>query len=107
VAIEEVTPQELKQMMDSNADLFVLDVREDKEIAVCAIEGTVKIPLGEMGERYAEVPKDKDVVVHCKLGGRSAKAVELLQSKGYTNVKNLTGGIIRWINDVDATLSKY
>ncbi len=103
----DITPSELKSMMDANPDLYVLDVREPHEIAICAIEGTHKIPLGEVAERYLEVPKDCDVVVHCKLGGRSAQAVEFLQSKGYTNVKNLAGGIIRWIDDVDASLSKY
>ncbi len=103
----DITPSELKSMMDANPDLYVLDVREPHEIAICAIEGTHKIPLGEVSERYLEVPKDCDVVVHCKLGGRSAQAVEFLQSKGYTNVKNLAGGIIRWIDDVDASLNKY
>jgi len=103
----DITPSELKSMMDANADLYVLDVREPHEISVCAIKGTVKIPLGDVSERYLEVPKDCDVVVHCKLGGRSAQAVEFLQSKGYTNVKNLAGGIIRWADDVDASLTKY
>jgi len=103
----DITPSELKAMMDANPDLYVLDVRESHEIAICAIEGTNKIPLGEVSERHLEVPKDQDVVVHCKLGGRSAQAVEFLQSKGHTNVKNLAGGIIRWIDDVDASLTKY
>jgi len=103
----DITPSELKAMMDANPDLCILDVREPHEIAICAIEGTVKIPLGDVSERYLEVPKDCDVVVHCKLGGRSAQAVEFLQSKGYTNVKNLAGGIIRWIDDVDTSLTKY
>jgi len=103
----DITPNELKSMMDANADLYVLDVREPHEIAICAIEGTKKIPLGDVSERYLEIPKDQEVVVHCKLGGRSAQAVEFLQSKGYTNVKNLAGGIIRWADDVDASLTKY
>ncbi len=103
----DITPSELKAMMDANPDLYVLDVRESHEIAICMIDGTKKIPLGEVSERHLEVPKDCDVVVHCKLGGRSAQAVEFLQSKGYTNVKNLAGGIIRWIDDVDASLTKY
>jgi len=103
----DITPEQLKKMMDENADLYVLDVREPHEIDICAIDGTVKIPLGDVAERYLEVPKDCEVVVHCKLGGRSAQAVEFLQSKGYTNVKNLAGGIMRWIDDVDGNLSKY
>jgi len=103
----DITPKQLKDMMDSNPDLFVLDVREPHEIAICAIEGTTKIPLGEVASRYAEVPQDQPVVVHCKLGGRSAQAVEFLQSRGYSNAKNLAGGIIRWIDDVDGSLNKY
>lgn len=103
----DITPKDLQGMMDANADLYVLDVREPHEIAICAIEGTIKIPLGDVAERHLEVPKDREVVVHCKMGGRSAQAVEFLQSKGYTNVKNLAGGIIRWADDVDASLTKY
>lgn len=103
----DITPKELKDMMDANPDLYILDVREPHEIVICVIEGTGKIPLGDVAERYLEVPNDRDVVVHCKLGGRSAQAVEFLQSKGYTNVKNLAGGILRWADDVDASLTKY
>ncbi|MDX8410232.1 MAG: molybdopterin-synthase adenylyltransferase MoeB [Mariprofundales bacterium] len=103
----DITPNQLKEMMDANPQLFVLDVREPNELAICAIAGTHKIPLGQLAERYLEVPKDQPVVVHCKLGGRSAQAVELLQSKGYGEVKNLAGGIMRWIEDVDGSLTKY
>ena len=103
----DITPMQLKEMREEHPDLFVLDVREPHEIDICAIDGTYKIPLGEIGARYAEVPKDRTVVVHCKLGGRSAKAVEFLQSKGYTDVKNLAGGIIAWIDQVDGSLQKY
>jgi len=103
----DITPAQLKAMMDINPDLYVLDVREPHEIAICAIAGTHKIPLGQLAERYIEVPSDQPAVVHCKLGGRSAQAVEFLQSKGYNNVKNLAGGILRWIDDVDGSLQKY
>ena len=103
----DITPQTLKAMRDADPELYVLDVREPYEIDICAIDGTVKIPLGQIGNRYQEVPKERTVVVHCKLGGRSAQAVEFLQSKGYSNVKNLAGGILRWIDDVDGSLSKY
>ncbi|MDQ6954731.1 MAG: molybdopterin-synthase adenylyltransferase MoeB [Mariprofundaceae bacterium] len=103
----DITPNELKNMMDTNADLYVLDVREPHEISICAIEGSNKIPLGDVSERYLEIPNDQTVVVHCKMGGRSAQAVEFLQSKGYTDVKNLAGGIIRWADDVDASITKY
>jgi len=103
----DITPKELKSMLDDNPGLYVLDVREPHEIEICAIDGTYKIPLGEVATRYAEVPKEVLVVVHCKLGGRSAQAVEFLQSQGYSNVKNLAGGIIRWIEDIDPSQTKY
>jgi len=103
----DITPKDLKNMLAENAGLFVLDVREPHEIAICALEGTTKIPLGEIAARYAEIPSDQPVVVHCKLGGRSAQVVEFLQSKGYDNVMNLAGGIIRWIDDIDGSLTKY
>jgi len=103
----DITPLALKTMMDANPELFVLDVREPHEIDICAITGTHKIPLGQIAQRYAEVPVDQPVIVHCKLGGRSAQAVEFLQDKGYSNVKNLAGGILRWIDDVDGSLQKY
>ncbi|MDQ6958191.1 MAG: molybdopterin-synthase adenylyltransferase MoeB [Mariprofundaceae bacterium] len=107
LAEDDITPAQLKQMRDENTDLYVLDVREPHEVAICRIEGTWEIPLGQLPQHFAEVPKDQDVVVHCKLGGRSAQAVEFLKSQGYTNVKNLAGGIIRWIDDVDGSLNKY
>ncbi|GMQ99427.1 MAG: molybdopterin-synthase adenylyltransferase MoeB [Zetaproteobacteria bacterium] len=107
LAEDDITPAQLKQMRDENSGLYVLDVREPHEIAICRIEGTWEIPLGQLPQRFAEVPKDQDVVVHCKLGGRSTQAMEFLKSQGYTNVKNLAGGIIRWIDDVDDSLNKY
>ena len=107
LASYDITPETLKAMLDADPELYILDVREPYEIAICAIDGTVKIPLGQIGGRYQEIPKDRQVVVHCKMGGRSAQAVEFLQSKGYGNVKNLAGGILRWIDDVDGSLSKY
>jgi len=107
MADDDITPLQLKAMMDADPDLYVLDVREPHELAICRIAGTWEIPLGELALRFAEVPKDQPVVVHCKMGGRSAQAVEFLQGKGYDNVKNLAGGMLRWIEDVDDTLTRY
>lgn len=86
---------------------FLLDVREPHEYAQAKIEGSVLIPLGELPSRFAEVPKDRPVVVQCRMGGRSAKAVEYLQSQGYTNVRNLTGGINAWSQQVDPSVPQY
>jgi len=107
LAEHDITPSDLKKLMEAKPDLYILDVREPHEVAICRVAGSQEIPLGEIQQRFAEVPKDRDVIVHCKLGGRSAQAVEFLQSQGYTNVKNLAGGIMRWIDDVDGSLNKY
>jgi len=102
-----VTPLQLKVLLDKNSDLFVLDVREPNELAICRLENSRDIPLGILPLRYEEVPRDKPVIVLCKMGGRSAQAMQFLQSKGYRNVSNLVGGIIRWIDEVDPSLKKY
>lgn len=104
---DDVSPRQLQAMMAADPNLFVLDVREPFELEICRIKGSWEIPLGQIAARFAEVPKDQDVVVHCKMGGRSAQAVQFLKSKGYTRAKNLAGGILRWIDEVDGSLSKY
>jgi len=107
VAGGDVTPLQLKSMLDNNPDLYVLDVREPSELAICRLEKSYDIPLGILPLRFEEVPRDRPVIVLCKMGGRSAQAVQFLKSKGYNNVSNLVGGIIRWIDDVNPTLKKY
>ena len=77
------------------------------EIEICRIDGAWQIPLGILPLRYAEVPQDREVVVHCRSGARSAQAVQFLQSRGYTDVKNLVGGILRWIDEIDPSQPKY
>jgi adenylyltransferase/sulfurtransferase len=67
----------------------------------------VLIPLGELPRRHAELPRDRDIVAMCKMGGRSAKAMEFLQSAGFKRVKNLRGGILEWIDRVDPSQPKY
>jgi adenylyltransferase/sulfurtransferase len=103
----EITPVDLKKRMDAGDDGLVLDVREPNEYQINRIPGSVLIPLGELPRRYAELPKDKDIVAQCKMGGRSAKAVEFLQSVGFKRVKNLRGGILEWIDKVDPSQPKY
>jgi sulfur-carrier protein adenylyltransferase/sulfurtransferase len=102
-----VTAQELKAQIDRGADIFILDVREPNEYQICRIPGSTLIPLGEVAARSAELDPSRDIVVNCKVGGRSAKAVALLQDRGFTRVRNLKGGILEWIDKVDPTQSKY
>jgi adenylyltransferase/sulfurtransferase len=103
----EITPVELKQQMDAGNTPFILDVREPNEYQINRIEGSTLIPLGELPRRYQELPKDREIVTQCKMGGRSAKAQDFLKSVGFTNVKNLKGGILEWIDKVDPSQPKY
>ncbi len=85
-------------------------MREPQEYEICRIEGATLIPLGELTKRLAEVPQGPDapdIVVQCKSGVRSAKAVHLLRSKGYTRAQNLRGGILEWIARIDPTQPRY
>jgi adenylyltransferase/sulfurtransferase len=103
----EITPVDLKKKMDAGENPFILDVREANEYQINRIPGSVLIPLGELPRRYQELPKDREIVTQCKMGGRSAKAQDFLKSVGFTNVKNLRGGILEWIDKVDPTQPKY
>ena len=105
--VPEVTVEELKAKLDRGEDVHVLDVREPNEYQICRIAGSTLIPLGELPNRTAELDRDRELIVHCKMGGRSAKAVALLQERGFTRVRNLTGGILAWIDRVDPSQSKY
>ncbi len=104
---DEMTPLQLQQECQRNPQLFVLDVREPFEREICSLADSLAIPLGQLPQRYTEVPRDQDVVVYCKMGGRSAQAVALLKSKGYERVRNLQGGILRWADEVEPSLQKY
>jgi sulfur-carrier protein adenylyltransferase/sulfurtransferase len=102
----EITPEELKQRLDRGDDIFVLDVRDPHEYQICNIGGYL-IPLGELPKRVNELDSSREIVAHCKMGGRSAKAVDFLRQAGFTKVKNLTGGIAAWADKVDRTMPKY
>ena len=108
--LPETTVQELKSRIDRGDAPFILDVREPNEFQICRIPGSTLIPLGELPRRLSELPQGAgapDIVVHCKMGGRSAKAVRTLTEKGFTRVQNLKGGILEWIDRIDPTQSKY
>jgi molybdopterin/thiamine biosynthesis adenylyltransferase/rhodanese-related sulfurtransferase/molybdopterin converting factor small subunit len=103
----EMTPEELKVRMDSGTSPTIVDVREPHEFDICRIPNSILIPLGQVPNRMNELDKNAEIVVHCKMGGRSAKAVDLMRKAGFTNVKNLTGGINRWAEKVDPAMPKY
>jgi sulfur-carrier protein adenylyltransferase/sulfurtransferase len=105
-AVPETTVEELKARMDANANFYLLDVREPHEYQIARIPGSTLIPLGQLGARYGELPSGKEIVIHCKSGVRSAKAVNLLKEHGI-EAKNLKGGILAWIDRIDPTQPKY
>ncbi|MSO51202.1 MAG: molybdenum cofactor biosynthesis protein MoeB [Acidobacterium sp.] len=102
-----LTSLELKAELDRGQKLVILDVREPQEYQINKIPGSILIPLGDLPKRYVELDPNARIVSQCKSGMRSAKAQEFLRSKGFTNVRNLTGGILGWIDQVDASQPKY
>jgi molybdopterin/thiamine biosynthesis adenylyltransferase/rhodanese-related sulfurtransferase len=103
----EISSVELKKRMDAGEKIFVLDVREPNEYQINRISGSTLIPLGEVPRRYQELPRDVEIVTQCKMGGRSQKALDFLRTVGFTNMKNLKGGIMDWIDKVDPSQPKY
>lgn len=107
VASTDIAPQEVKHLIDSGANFVLVDVREPHEYQICKIDKAKLIPLGDLPKRLDELDKNADIVMHCKMGGRSAKACDLLRASGFTRVRNMTGGILAWADKVDPTVPKY
>ena len=101
------TVEELKRRIDRDDPFLLLDVRETREFEICRIPGSVLIPLGDLPSRLSELKGRDDIIVHCKSGVRSGKAVRLLHEAGYAGARNLAGGILAWIDRIDPTLPKY
>ena len=105
----EITVTDLKKRLDRGDKLTIIDVREPHEWQIANLEkyGSRLIPLGQVKDRLSEISQDEDVVLHCKMGGRSAKAYETLKNAGYTRIRNLKGGITAWADQVDTSMPKY
>jgi len=104
--VPEISVEELKLRLDAKEDIYILDVREPHEYKICNINGHL-IPLGDLPKRVQELDPSKEMVVHCRSGARSAKAVGLLQQAGFTKAKNLAGGILAWADRIDPNVPKY
>ena len=106
--MSEITATELKQRLDRGDDIQIIDVREADEVAIAKLPDSAHIPLGQVVNRMGEIDSNRETVVHCKMGGRSAKAIEALKRSGFSgNLTNLKGGITAWSNEVDPTVPKY
>ena len=100
----EITVQELKNKMDENPELQVLDVREPYEVNVGEIPGTIKIPMNSVPMRMKELDSSKEIIVHCKSGMRSARVCEFLAHNQFENVYNVRGGIKAWSAKIDSSV---
>ena len=106
--MNEITAKELKARLDAGNDIQLIDVRQPDEYAFAKIEGAKLIPLGEIPARMGELDSTRETVIHCKMGGRSARAIEYMQRAGFKGeLKNMVGGITAWSNDVDPSVPKY
>jgi adenylyltransferase/sulfurtransferase len=105
-SVPEITVEELKARLDAKDDLFILDVREPHEYKICNLEGYL-IPLAELPKRVQELDPNKELVVHCRSGARSAKAVAFLRQAGFSKATNLKGGILAWADRIDPKVPKY
>jgi len=106
IAVPEMTPAELKQRLDAGEATYILDVREPHECQICSLGGHL-LPLGELPSRVHELNTADEIVVHCRSGVRSARAVDFLRKTGFRKVWNLKGGILAWSDQVDPTVPKY
>lgn len=106
MSIPEITPTQFVARRDQGTPLTLLDVREDWEIAVANVPGTVHIPMGEVADRIGELERGKEVVVMCRSGRRSLEVAKFLQQNGF-NAVNLAGGILAWSRELDATIPTY
>jgi molybdopterin/thiamine biosynthesis adenylyltransferase/rhodanese-related sulfurtransferase len=104
--IPQLTVKQLKARRDAGEDIFLLDVREPYEYQIAQIGGTL-IPQNDVPNRLAEIPRDREIIVHCRSGARSQKIAELLKQSGYKDVVNVAGGILAWSDEIDPSVQKY
>jgi len=106
--MEEITVQELKEKKENNDSFLLLDVRENFEFHITNLNGTL-IPLDQLPDRITELEdkKDQEIIIMCRSGNRSAKAQKLLLDNGFSNVKNLKGGINQWAREIDPSMPVY
>ena len=106
-SLPEISPQELKQKLDENDLVFLLDVREQSEFDIVHLEEAQLIPLNTLPHHIDSLPSDQEIVVYCHHGQRSLYATAYLHQNGFTEAKNLIGGIDQWAAEIDTTLRRY
>jgi sulfur-carrier protein adenylyltransferase/sulfurtransferase len=104
--IPQLSVKELKHRIDAGEDIFLLDVREPYEYQIAQIGGKL-IPQNDVPQRLAEIPRDREIIIHCRSGARSQKIAEFLKQSGYPQVANVAGGILAWSDEIDPRVQKY
>ena len=106
--MQEITAAELNQRLQASATLpLLLDVREPHELAISSLPGEQNIPLGQLAARLPELDSAQEIILFCKAGTRSTRALELLVSAGFRKVRNLQGGINAWAERIDPNIPQY
>jgi rhodanese-related sulfurtransferase len=105
----EITPREVKAAMDAGEDIFLLDCRETEEHARASIGAAELFPMSEIQKRVAELgpQRDRHVVVHCHLGGRSLQVTHWLREQGFAHAQSMAGGIDAWSEKIDSAVPRY
>jgi adenylyltransferase/sulfurtransferase len=103
----EISAQEVARQREQNAGLLLVDVREEPEWEICRIDGSVLIPLGQLGDRFDELDPQRDVVTLCHHGVRSLRAVDVLREAGFAKVRSMSGGLAAWADEVDSSMPRY
>ena len=106
MSIREITPTELQQLLGGDNPPSLIDVREEGEAAICAIDGSTLIPMNSLPQRLQEIPKDRRVVLYCHSGMRSMMAGQWLSQQGF-DALSLAGGIDRWAREVEPEMARY
>ena len=105
--IPSITPTELNAELQSSNPPTIVDVREAYELEISALPNAIHIPLGQLPARLNELDRESDLVILCRVGGRSAQATNYLIQNGFTKVRNMTSGINGWAKTVDPTMREY
>ncbi len=105
----EISPRALKKRLDAGENIAILDIREPHERQICKLSDTIHIPMADLPTRIGELNswKDKELVVYCRSGGRSAHSANFLRTQGFQCVLNLEGGVLAWSDEVDPSMPKY
>lgn len=94
--MDTILPSEIKERLDRGEQLAIVDVREDEEVASGIIPGAKHIPLAQLPDRLSEIPQVEELILVCRSGNRSGRAISFLEAQGYKGLKNMTGGMLEW-----------